>query len=209
MALVPFREDALARLGCGMDTDVHEFWRIFAERIGDRGPDNMAEVCANVADSVRDEFMAGTVEEMFASLHDSQIEGLLKASGGKPTWRKMVEFHAGLRFTSSVPTSALAEPAAHLVPRQAPGHHKPTFDIQRSTTLFASADTGLKAEILPEYVLNAHTECEDPQNQELPANDLTQVLDEYTHYMITTHDQPAGDKELRVHHARQLKNRYP
>jgi hypothetical protein len=211
MALVLFRDDALAKLGCRMDSDVHEFWRKFAERIGDRGPADMPETCEKVADRVRDEFMVGTVEEMFASLHDVQIEAILKASGGRATWRKMVEFHAGLRFSSSVPCSAqtaLHEPGDGSA-RNAPTMNRPTFEIQRSSTLFASAEMGIKSDILPEYVLNAHTECEDPLEQELPANDLTQVLDEYTHYMITTYDQPAGDKDLRLHHARQLKNRYP
>ena len=36
----------------------------------------------------------------------------------------------------------------------------------------------------------------------------TQIMDEYTHYNIITHGQPAGDATIRAHHAGQLKNRF-
>ena len=55
MALVPFREDALARLGCDLESDVHEFWRKFAERLGDRGPADMADICDIVAENIKNE----------------------------------------------------------------------------------------------------------------------------------------------------------
>ena len=68
-------------------------------------------------------------------------------------------------------------------------------------------DGTLGDEILPEYVFNAFIECEDPLHQELTTPDVTATLDAYTHYMIVAHGQPAGDKPMRVHHAKQLKAR--
>ena len=51
--------------------------------------------------------------------------------------------------------------------------------------------------------------CAPIAPQEVTSNDITCILNEYTHYMLTEHNQPAGDKDLRLHHAKQLKNRYP
>ena len=34
-------------------------------------------------------------------------------------------------------------------------------------------------------MLDAHEECEDPNHQELTASDIKNVLNAYTHYMIT------------------------
>ena len=69
------------------------------------------------------------------------------------------------------------------------------------------ADGTLADEILPEYVFNAYFECEDPLHQELSTKDVTATLDAYTHYMITTYGQPAGDSTLRTWHGKQLKRR--
>ena len=71
------------------------------------------------------------------------------------------------------------------------------------------AEGSIENEILPEYIFDAADECEAPGSLAITSNDVTNVLNAYQHYMIVQHKQPAGDKTLRVHHAKQLKQRFP
>lgn len=209
MALTIWRDDALATLGCKLDTDLDEFWAKIAERTAAKGPTNMHEIWLKVAGAVQEDFMISSVEEMFSAVSATQIECILTRSGGKATWRVMIEFAAGMRFPSAAPPSAQLLSAVKSE-SGLQGKQPPTFAIRGTVDLLGDEDAdGMDGEVLPEYVLSAHVECEDPLQQELPQNDITLVLDAYTHYMITAHGQPACDKKMRLHHAKQMKNRYP
>lgn len=148
--------------------------------------------------------MVGTVNEMMNIVGDTQIQLMLTKAGGKATWKNLIEFVVGKSFC----TTALVR-TEPLVPRTVVRNAvEPTFVISPIGAQM-EADGTLDDEVLPAYVLNAHTECEDPQEQELTGPDVTNVLNEYTHYMTVEKGQPAGDKRLRMHHAAQLRARYP
>jgi hypothetical protein len=199
--------DELAKLGCTLESDMPTFWKAMARRVK-RPPPDMEQICDKVAAEIESDYGAETVEEMTHVVGERQLEQLLTRCGGKATWRGLVEYVIGLKFQSSAPSSAqLALTEVGETPKVVV-KTEPTFEAQPLGALM-TVDGSLHSDILPEYVLDAHEECEDPNHQELTASDIKNVLNAYTHYMITHHRQPAGDKVMMVWHAKQLKKRYP
>ncbi len=199
------REDELSRLGCEPNSAVSLFWANFAERRPSAVP-NMRAVCENIAHHVRHDYCADVVQDMPALMTEEQLQKVMSEAGGKATWSGLVTFLLG-PFKSSVPDSAkmvldCTKVNALLPPVKA----ESTYEIL-PLGQHMEAEGTLENDLLPEYVFNAYNECEDPETQELSAKDVTAVLNAYTHFMITHHGQPAGDKALRVWHGKQLKYR--
>ena len=173
---------------------------------GQHAPD-MPVVCKNIAAVVAQDYCADTVGELALMMTENQLQKVMTESGGKATWSGMITSFLGPFRPSGAPESAKlvlgsAESAKARVKATA------LYD----TTLIGAqmeVDGTMNDEILPEYVLCAYSECEDPATQELSRNDVKAVLDEYTHFMIVTHGQQGGDKALRKHHAKQLRARLP
>ena len=193
----------LEKMGCSLQSELPHFFKKLAERMSAKAPANIGDVFSSCADAIQTDFLVDNVQDMFLTVYDSQIQNVLVQTGGKATWKNIIELVAGVKFKSSAP-------AAALVPLSPAFHNtvEPTFTISPLGAQMENEDT-LKDEHLPAYVLTAHSECEDPQEQELTAPDITAVLDAYTHYMIRKHNQPAGDKRMRLHHSRELKLHYP
>ena len=154
MAIV-VRDDALANLGCTPHTDVRTFWKKIAEVAASKGPANMGDICAAIAKSVAEDYMADTVGEMFGMVEAWQIQQVMTAQGGKATWKGMVEYAAGMRFASAAPASA--DLVAQVTPLEGkPGvKREATYEIQAIGAALKALN-GIETEILPEYVLNCH-----------------------------------------------------
>ena len=196
-------EEELAKLGLEPTSSVSNFWNKVAERKSTAHP-QMAKVCSQIATVVEEDFCAETIEEMRGMLTVEQLQQIMSQSGGKSTWSAMITKIVG-DFKPSAPPAMVPFTAASFntdVKREA------TFPILALGAAMESAGSMDKG-IIPEYVFKAYSECEDPRSQQLTAIDLTDVMNAYTHYMIMEHGQPAGDKALRKHHARQLKMRLP
>ena len=197
-------QSELEKMGCTLESEVDFFFNMFARRIAAKAPTNIGDICAKCAQRLEDDFMVGTVNEMINIVGDTQIQHVLTKAGGKATWKNLIEFVVGKSFC----TTALVQ-TEPLVPQTVVRNAvEPTFVISPIGAQM-EADGTLEDEFLPAYVLNAHFECEDPQEQDLTGPDVTNILNEYTHYMTVEKGQPAGDKRLRVHHAALLRERYP
>lgn len=199
-------ESELDQMGCTLKSDLPHFYKALAERIANKAPVNIANIFSKCAEVIERDYFASNVEEMMLLVGDTQIQQVLTQAGGKATWKNILELVVGCKFKPS------AQPSAQqLVPAAQPAVHNtliPTFAISPLGAQM-EGDGTLNDEYLPAYVLNAHSECEDPQEQELTALDVTAVLNAYTHYMLIKFNQPAGDKRLRVHHAQELRIHYP
>ena len=202
LALVA-HQDELEKMGCTLKSEVTLFWARLAERMADKAQENVGDIFSKCAETVRRDFLADTVEEMMELVGDTQIQQLLTNAGGKATWKNVIEYIVGSKFKSSAVQQLV--PAPQLLTHNTV---EPTFVISPIGAQMEAEGT-LADEKLPAYVLNAHTECEDPKEQELTGPDVTMVLNAYTHHMIVTYGQPSGDRPLRMHHARSLKAAYP
>ena len=195
----------MAEMGVTLESSVPEYFQALARRIAKQAPSNIQEILASCAQLIEEEYLANSVKEMMVAMSDQQIQQVLTRSNGKRTWYRMIELTVGSTFYKIPP------PADQPLVAAAPLVHnnvEPTFVISPVGAQM-TADGTLDDEFLPSYVLNAHTECDDPQAQDLTAPDVTAVLNAYTHYMITRFNQPAGDKPLRLHHAKELHKHYP
>jgi hypothetical protein len=199
--------DELTKLGCDMDSKVTDVFARIPGRMK-KPPADAAKIFAAVAAAVEEEYQVDTLSEMMELILVGQFEKLLTEAGGKATWIAWLEMIFGMRFK----TGSSAPPSSQLLMHNSgnalPTNCKPTFEVKPIGALMLEAGT-LANEILPEYIFEAITECEDVTAQQISAKDLTAVLDKYQHYMITHHKQPHGDKVLRSHHAKQLKARIP
>ena len=199
------REDELSKLDCQPDSPVGLFWAKFADRRPLAVP-NMAEVCAKIAYCVENNYCADTVQDMPNMMTEQQLQQVMAEADGKATWSGMITHILG-PFKPSVTAVDIAKlplpPSAVMLP---PIKAEPTYEIL-PLGRDMEMDGTLADDVIPEYVFDAVFECEDPNNQELSAKDVTAVLNAYTHWMITTHKQPAGDKIMRVWHGKQLKRR--
>lgn len=206
--LASLESDELAKLGCNKDSNVTDLFSRIPARMK-KPPANAAEIFAALAAAVEEQYQVDTLSEMMDIMLASQFEKLLTQAGGKATWVGWLEMIIGMKFKTgaSVPPSAqlLASSEANKFGLYAKG---PTFEVQPLGALMLENGT-LANEILPEYIFDAITECEDVANQQISTKDLTAVLNKYQHYMIVQHKQPYGDKVLRAHHAKQLKARIP
>lgn len=207
LAMYSEERDELSRLGCDMDSKVTEVFARIPGRMK-KPPANATEIFEAVAAAVEEEYQVDTLSEMMELILVGQFEKLLTQAGGKATWIAWLEMVIGMKFKtgSLAPTSGqlLANAAENLLPQC----REPTFEVQPIGALMLENGT-LANEILPEYIFDAITECEDVTKQQVSTKDLTAVLNQYQHYMIVQHKQPHGDKVLRQHHAKQLKARIP
>lgn len=195
-------DELLTRFGCEPESPVSMFWDGLAAARPTAAPE-MPTVCKTIAARVED-FCADTVQDMPMLMTELQLQQVMVQAGGKAAWSGLVTHVLG-PFKSSVVT---APDSAKLVEETCALKFKsePTYEILPLGQAM-EADGTLEADILPEYVFRAYTDCEDPVNQELSTDDVTRVLNAYTHYMVTVHKQPAGDKPMRKWHAKQLKAR--
>jgi hypothetical protein len=209
LAVALYDDEPLAKIGCNMQTDVHTFWGKVAER-KPNAVENMKEVCAAIATALETEYGADNLEEMVGMVHESQLQKLMAGKGGKATWSGMIAYLLGQPLKGSAAhTSVALSTLSENVSKSTPVVKAPaTWDIKPIGAAMVQAGT-LLDDILPEYVFNAFSECEDPMRQQISNPDVSDILDEYTHYMITTHHQPAADMPLRKWHAKQLKARLP
>lgn len=213
MALVVHgNEGALAKLGVDPDSTVPFFWAKIAEQRPTAAP-NMAEICRKIGATIESDYFAMSCSEMPLLMSEWQLQQVIVAAGGKSTWSGLVTFALG-PFKSSAPQSAslVSTPdedgADKVVVWRPPVKAEATFEIMPIGAAM-EAEGSLAEEVLPEYIFDAVYECEDPSKQALTRNDVSAVLNEYSHFMITVHKQPAGDKPLRLWHAKQLKRRLP
>lgn len=198
MALV-LHGGELAKLGLDMDSDVSALFAAMPGRMKKPPPD-AENTFTKLAEAVEDDHQASTVHEMMELVSAHQFQKVLQEVGGKPTWIAFIEMIIGQKFKTGAPESAQLVPTFSARPS--------TFESKPIGRLL-EADGNMESELLPEYIFDAVTECEDPVVQEISENDVTAVLNAYTHYMITEHRQPSGDKPLRARHAKLLKKRLP
>ena len=223
-------DDELSKLGVDPDSPVSLFWAKFAERRPTAVPD-METVCSKIAQTIEHDYCAESVEDMPKLLTEDQLQQVMAKAGGKPTWSGLITYILGpfkpslaagvnnITPPSAVhlrPTCAGPAPfeAAH-EPLQAPPppvvfappiKAEPTWPCLPLGAMMEAEGT-LQDDIIPEYVFDAVFECDDVEVQQLTAKDVTAVLNAYTHFMITHHKQPAGDKKMRAWHGKQLKRR--
>lgn len=201
------RENELSKLGCELDSPVSLFWAKFAERRPSAAP-NMRVVCENIARAISDDYCADEVQEMLMLMTEEQLQKVMAEAGGKATWIGMITYILGpfKPSTLNVPDSAKMALAPSIPVLPSAVKVEATYDILPLGQSM-EADGTLVDDLIPEYVFNAYFECEDPLHQELSSKDVTAVLNAYTHFMITHHGQPAGDKAMRLWHGKQLKRR--
>ena len=195
-------DELLTKFGCTPESPVSLFWDAFAAARPTAAAE-MQTVCDHIAARLAD-FCVDTVQEMPVMMTELQLEQVMAQAGGKATWSGLVTYMLGpfkASVVMTVPLNLVSVPeTAGSVKSDA------TYQILPLGATMEAEGT-LEADILPEYVFNAYTECEDPLNQELSAEDVTATLNAYTHFMITVHKQPAADKPMRKWHSKQLKTR--
>ena len=210
-------DDELSKFGCDPDSPVCIFWAKFAERRPTAVAD-MATVCNKIAQTIENDYCAESVEDMPKLLTEDQLQQVMAKEGGKPTWSGLITHILGPfkpsvapGVNNSTPPSAFHAMLAPHQPLQAPLVKAPVKAEATWPCLplgaMMEADGTLQDDILPEYVFDAVCECEDVEEQELTTKDVTAVLNAYTHFMVTHHKQPAGDKTMRKWHGKQLKRR--
>jgi hypothetical protein len=199
--------EQLSRLGCEIDSKVADVFARIPGRMK-KPPANAAEIFAALAAAVEEEYQVDTLSEMMELLLVGQFEKLLTQAGGKATWIAWLEMIFGMKFKTGASQPPSAQLLALAPAAGNPNLYAPTFKVQPLGALMLANGT-LADEILPEYIFDAITECEDVTKQQISPKDLTAVLDAYQHYMIVTHKVPFGDKVMRAHHAKQLKARIP
>ena len=199
MGTMGTNEDELEKLGLDRYSSVSQFWRKLAEKKATAHLE-MPDICSKIPSVIESDFCADSIEEMREMLTVEQLQQIMSQAGGKATWSAFVQRIVG-DFKQSAPTAMVAAGSCDV-------RKEATFPILPLGATMEAAGT-MHQEIIPEYVFKAYFECEDPPNQQLTAADVTAVMNAYTHFMILHHGQPAGDKALRTHHARQLKVRLP